>query len=207
MNAVTFFETITISPPEKKIYARLGYRKGQTCLSPSQRNEIECHIDQALSLIQLKGAARRLAIKTGKPGQIILEDKTIFMSHKLLGFLKDSSEILLLAATAGRDIMKAIVDSSEGSNMTAGIVYDAVASEMTDASLQWIMDYTNRNLRRSNKQLTQKRYSAGYGDFELQNQKTIFRLLELEKLDMKLTKSYILIPEKSVTAVAGILDY
>jgi cobalamin-dependent methionine synthase I len=59
-------------------------------------------------------------------------------------------------------------------------------------------------LRREGRHLTSRRYSAGYADFVLENQAIFFRELELEKLGVQLTASFILVPEKSVTAIAGI---
>ena len=51
-----------------------------------------------------------------------------------------------------------------------------------------------------------KRYSPGYGDSDLTNQKIIYNILKLEKLDLALTKKFMLVPEKFVTAVAGIKE-
>jgi cobalamin-dependent methionine synthase I len=109
-----------------------------------------------------------------------------------------------MGATAGSAIMDAIRGDTAGRDVTRGVVLDAAASEMTDAALDWIMDYFNRTLRRENKSLFKKRFSAGYGDFLLENQKTIYNLLQLDRLGVGITESCMLIPEKSVTAISGI---
>jgi len=109
-----------------------------------------------------------------------------------------------MGATAGNDIMKAIEGDTAMGNLSRSVVFDATASEMVDASLDWIMGYLKQSLLRGNKILMQKRYSAGYGDFSLENQKTIHRLLELDRMGVKITESCILVPEKSVTAIAGV---
>jgi len=75
---------------------------------------------------------------------------------------------------------------------------------MADNALSWIINYFNRQLSRESKQLTSKRFSAGYGDFSLENQKIIYDVLKLEQLGISLSDKYMLIPEKSVTAVVGI---
>ena len=49
------------------------------------------------------------------------------------------------------------------------------------------------------------RYSPGYGDFALENQKGIFNLLSPSKYTgLTLKDNMIMVPEKSVTAVIGI---
>ncbi|MBN1636781.1 MAG: methionine synthase, partial [Deltaproteobacteria bacterium] len=89
---------------------------------------------------------------------------------------------------------------------TRAVVLDATASEVVDASLDWLMSYFRQSLMREMKTLTSRRVSAGYGDFLMENQKSIYSLLMLNRLGISLTHSHILIPEKSVTAVAGIRE-
>lgn len=48
------------------------------------------------------------------------------------------------------------------------------------------------------------RYSPGYGDLPLTNQKIIFDILNLERLGLRITERFMLVPEKSVIAIAGV---
>ena len=205
MNPVLFFESIPISIPRKEIYRRLGFMKGITQISPSQQEEIEQYIHDAQSFISLKGAGLRVPIQEIKGSQIILAEDILFESHQLAVLLDTCRELVLMGATAGSDIMAAVGEDIAGRNVTRGVVFDATVSEMVDASLGWIMDYFNRTLLRENRKLLKNRFSAGYGDFLLDNQKTIYRLLQLDRLGIQITESCILIPEKSVTAVTGIM--
>ncbi|MGC9975923.1 MAG: vitamin B12 dependent-methionine synthase activation domain-containing protein, partial [Syntrophales bacterium] len=81
---------------------------------------------------------------------------------------------------------------------------DAAASEIVEAALDWIMDYFKQSLKRENRRLLGKRYSAGYGDLFLETQKTMYRLLQLDKIGIEITESCMLVPEKTVTAITGI---
>jgi cobalamin-dependent methionine synthase I len=67
-----------------------------------------------------------------------------------------------------------------------------------------MMAFLNRMLAREGRKTTKHRYSPGYGDLSLRHQKIIFDLLDLQRLDLTITPDYILIPEKSVVAIAGI---
>lgn len=204
MTPVIFFESISIPLPRKEIYRRLGFMKGVTEISSSQNEEIERFIQDALSLIHVKGAGLRMPVQEIKGARIILTEDVTFESNQLAALLRNCREIVLMGATAGNDIMKAIEEDAAGRNVTRGIVFDATASETVDASLDWIMDYFNRTLLRENRQLLKKRYSAGYGDLLLETQNTIYRLLQLDRIGIRITESCILIPEKSVTAITGI---
>jgi len=48
------------------------------------------------------------------------------------------------------------------------------------------------------------RFSAGYADFNLENQKAIHEMLQMGKNGVAITPSFILLPEKPVTAISGI---
>lgn len=207
MATVLFFESISIPPPRRNIYRRLGFVKGVTNVPASQKEEIESYIRDASSLIHLKGAGLRMPIEEIKGARIILPGGAEFESLQLARLLANCTEIVLMGATAGREIMNAIEEDATGANVTRGIVLDAAASEIVDAALDWIMDYFNQSLRRENRKLLGRRYSAGYGDLFLETQKAMYRLLQLDKIGIEITESCMLVPEKSVTAITGIKSH
>ena len=207
MAPVLFFESISIPVPRKNIYRRLGFVKGVTEVPPARKEEIERYIGDASSLIHLKGAGLRMPITEIKGSMIILPDGAEFESRQLAKFLANCDEIVLMGATAGREIMNAIEEDAAGANVTRGIVLDAAASEIVDAALDWIVDYFNQTIRREDRRLLAKRYSAGYGDLFLETQKVIYGLLQLDRIGIEITESCMLIPEKSVTAITGIQSH
>ena len=205
LDSVIFLEKIIIDPPATPIYSRLGFKKKITALSASHQKETDRHIEEAASIIRLQGSFLRLPISKNDGQNIWLDEQTTFRSAKLSILLRDCREAVLMGATAGNPIMEAIREKTNQGDLTAAVVYDATASEMTDAALDWIMAYINRPLRREGKKLLPRRFSAGYADFALANQKDIFEKLQLAKIGVTITPRFILLPEKSVTAIGGIL--
>ena len=197
--------TIRKTLPVRSIYARLGFRKGVTELKGAQKDEVDKDIDEAAEIIHLRGAARMINIMKIDAAGIELEDGVLISSEALAKMLTGCTHVVLMGATAGQNIMDAIAQSTSSDNLTRAVVFDAVASEMTDAALDWIMDYVNQDLTRRLQHLTKKRFSAGYGDFYLENQKAMYDLLRMETIGVSITDRCILLPEKSVTAVAGVV--
>ena len=163
-------------------------------------------IEQALEKISLKASISRLPLLNTNNGCVNLVSGVTLQSKDLAELFSGCKEILFMGATAGREIAQAISEYSSGKNMTKAVVFDAVGSEMADAALDWVTKFFSNSLRRENKGLTKRRFSAGYGDFELKNQKIIYEVLELEKLDVEITPSFLLVPEKTVTALIGIKE-
>ncbi len=204
MRSSFFFDSIVIPVPKEKIYRRLGYRKGMTRLHDREREDTERVIDEAADLIRLKGVAARLVIAEKKAGETVLAGGKTVRSRSVARLLRNSEEILLMGATAGRDIMEAIATESSRDHLTHGVILDAAASEIVDGALNWIMALLNQELRREGRHLTKRRFSAGYGDFLLYHQEWIYQELGLDRLGVQINRSFMLVPEKSVTALAGI---
>jgi hypothetical protein len=204
MESIVFLEKISIDPPCEKIYQRLGFKKRTTQISEIQQEETDRFIQEASFLISLKGSLLRLAIKHNDGEKIILAGGLTFASKKLSAFLSDCQETVFMAATAGSAIMEAIKEKTRQDDLAAAVVYDATASEMADAGLDWIMNYLNQQIRREGKTLLPRRFSAGYTDFNLENQKAIYDILQMGKIGVTINSNFILLPEKSVTAISGI---
>ena len=204
MESIVFLEKIVIDPPRAKIYQRLGFKRRTTQIPVNQQKETDGLIDEAVSIISLKGSLLRIPINKNDGKKIFFADNLTFNSKKLSSFLSSCEEAVLMGATAGNAITEAIKEKTNQNNLAAAVVYDATASEIVDTGLDWIMDYLNQQVRRERKTILPRRFSAGYADFNLKNQKTIHQKLQMEKIGVTITPSFILLPEKSVTAVSGI---
>jgi len=198
-----FFQQINVDLPLENIYKRLGYRSSATILSKAQQKETEKIINDALPFIELRGCA--LIEPVQKKNEIISIGNISIASRLLSSLLKESNEILLCAATAGEKIIKEIRECGK-SDLTRAVIFDAAASELVDACFEWITNYYNRQLQRAGRRLTDKRISCGYADFAIENQKKIYDLLKLDKIGIEITGQFMLMPEKSATAVLGIID-
>lgn len=199
-----FFEYIPSSPDKSMIFTRLGYRKTTTVISDDYKKKLHDSIKQGLMLCNTKGVFGRFKILEHKEDFIKLENNAVFESKSLAKLLTRSFEVILMSATVGEDITERITREVKSGDAALGVVLDAVASETVDSALDWMVDFINKILRREGKRLTGMRYSPGYGDLPLSNQKIIFDILKLDKLGLDITEKYMLIPEKSVIAIAGV---
>ncbi len=201
------FNGIHIDMPIDSIYRRLGFRRGTTDIGYARKKEIDAAMEDAGFLVELKGAALVMPIEGIEGSRICLDSGDVLESRDLSRLLEGSEDVLFMGASAGNGIMDEIGRDSRNGNLTGAVMLDAVASEMTDKALDWIMEYMGQELRRKGKELSSRRFSAGYGDFILENQRTMHRLLRLQDIGVSITETCILVPEKSVTALAGITKF
>ena len=161
-------------------------------------------MSDGFSLCLPEGCWTRLSIAEHRADSVVLEDGTVLSSASLTRLLQRSTAVAVMAVTVGPDIVQAAAGAvAKGDGVTA-VIYDAVGGQTADAAIGWINDLIRQQLRRRGELLTAHRFSPGYGDLHLEIQRTIHRWLQLERLGLTLTPGCMLVPEKSVTALAGI---
>ncbi|OPZ85033.1 MAG: Vitamin B12 dependent methionine synthase, activation domain [Firmicutes bacterium ADurb.Bin419] len=201
---IKYFEYIPSKPSEGMILTRLGYQKTTTVFSDEYREKLNEIIKTGILLCNTRGLFGRFEIVQKSKEYVKLENGVVFESESLSNLLRNSFEVVLMASTVGKEITDKIHSEVESGDASVGVILDSVASQTADAALNWMVDFINKLIRREGKTLTRTRYSPGYGDLPLINQKKIFDTLGLEKLGLEITERYMLLPEKSVIAIAGI---
>lgn len=187
------------------ILTRLGYKRGATEINNDLGRAMDLIIRETEDLCRITAAYRLVSVLEHRGGTIELEDGTILSGMALSELLSQSGEVILMASTAGPDVMGRIRALFEGDRASDAVIMDAAASEIADAGLDFLMDYMATYLRREGKVLTKNRFSPGYGDFTIEQQAHFARLLDIGKLGISLSETCMLIPEKSVLAVAGVV--
>jgi len=195
---------IPVELPIRRIYSRLGYRKATTQVSEHEQQTIQHILDEGMLYCQLSGVYLRRRIERKEEGTIVLDTGTTWNSRQVVRFLSASPEVFLIAATAGAEIVEQRDRLLQQGKTFKAVILDALGSEMVESAIQWIHDYVGKLVRKNGRILTKRRYSPGYGDFSLENQQSLFSLLKLAELDLRLTDHFILLPEKSVTAIVGV---
>jgi len=203
-NKINYFYNIKKDAENKKILYRIGYKSGITKMSVDEEKRINLYIKKSKSLCFIKCAYKKIKIKIIKD-KIYIENRSVIKSKNLSKLLFNSAEIIFMASTVGEDIIKERDKQIKKGDPVYGIILDATASETADAGLDWMQDFLNSQLARQGQKLT-VRYSPGYGDLGLPVQKVVHKILDLKKIGIGITKKYLLVPEKSVIAIAGIIN-
>ena len=193
---------ILLETPRKEILRRLKYHEHKTDISPEHMAVVETHIQRAVALCEPKGRYVVLPVNLSD-NVVMVEGIKDIKSASLVKLLQNSVEMVLMGVTVGPMIGEQAHKFVEQGDMTAAVVYDAVGSEMADAAIAFVQNHIQRTIRPQGKRVT-RRFSPGYGDVDLTVQKQIFNVLQLTDFGVQLSERYMLIPEKSVIAIAGV---
>lgn len=198
------FKQLPVELPRLNILKRMGYNRHLSIVPPAHAARLDRLIDDAFVLCQPMGRLLILPVTGRSEEELILGETMVLRSASLAKLLLESNEAVLMAVTVGAEVVRettALVNAGAGAD---ALVYDAVASEVTDAGLDWLQTMLARELPRRGLRQTKHRFSPGYGDLGLEAQAEIFRLLRLDELGLNLNEHYIMHPEKSVTAIVGL---
>jgi hypothetical protein len=120
-------------------------------------------------------------------------------SRSICRHLDDFSRAVIFAATIGIGLDRLILKYSRLSPSRA-LCFQAIGAERIEA----LCDAFCNDLKMQNAKIS-TRFSPGYGDFPLEFQKEIFKVLDLpRKIGLSLNSALLMSPTKSVTAVVGI---
>lgn len=127
-----------------------------------------------------------------------LEVKSKSLGKNLLG----CDKIVLFGATLGVGVDQLLFRTSK-TDMARAVVLQACAAALLEEYCDACQDEIAEELKREGRFL-RPRFSPGYGDFSIEYQRNVIRMLDSAKtIGLTITDSMMMVPSKSVTAVIG----
>lgn len=139
------------------------------------------------------------------------DEKKIVMSEPNFQIVGNSIEkhldgcekVICMAVTVGEKIEQEITKRFRQGNYLEAMLMDAAAT----CAVEQAADSLEKAIELETAKESYKmrwRYSPGYGDWSLSQQKKFFQTIGAEEIGMKLSPAMMLIPRKSVTAIIGL---
>lgn len=136
------------------------------------------------------------------PGKLEIADQ-IFVSDNLCKNLSGCKEVLLFAVTLGAEVDRRLKRYQVMEVSRAAVLQACAATYLEEACDQYQAQL--EEWYQKERKYLRPRFSPGYGDFAIQYQDEILKLLDAaKKIGLTRTESYMLTPSKSVTALIGV---
>lgn len=175
-------ENFTVEFDEKKILRLIGYKKRPT--------EIK---EPIKSLITEEKEKLDYLLHPASIYTIVGYDET----NKHLVF-KDAEKVAICICTIGPELEQEVKELMEKNEMTRALILDALGSEAAEE----VAIQSDRILAEKAKEMNlwpSKRFSPGYGKWDIKEQRFIFRMLPAADIEVRLTESCMMVPRKSVS--------
>lgn len=197
------FSLPIITPPFKQVLGRLGYNYKKAKVDQDILDNIKHIIQETQDLIHPVGVSLDVSILEKTEVSITLDHNIILPSQKIAKLLANCTKATLLACTIGDELGAMSKTLMHQEQLTNSVIYDAIASEAVEAMADYITGVLVNEMTLMRFKPTM-RYSPGYGDLPTSMHKSILPLLQSNDIGISYDpQSYILSPEKSITAIIG----
>jgi hypothetical protein len=193
--------------PEREIEARLQVRRGQTVISEKMSGHYKRMLAEALALVEPAAVWEIFSLEQHPAGTISIAHSLTIQNPAVLNLLADSIQACLFAVTIGSAVSRRIMELTDSGDLVSASFLDAIASALADEAAdktEAAVRYEAHKGRPLKTDIFTRRFSPGYSGWELDVQPEILKLLDAGRLGMSTTANFILVPEKSITAIMGI---
>ena len=187
-----------------KVRRLLGERRGRRSSSRIIKR-VEKAVDELSGMVEPKVIYAEKHIDESKNGKVKLEGGVSFNSRKLSMSLGSSERAAVFVATIGEKLEKRMADLMKKRKMTDAYICDAIGSVAVEETLdRFQKEYGNGNGRNGGGEKTTMRFSPGYCDWNIREQKKLFRVVNTRLIDVRLQPSCLMRPSKSVSGIFGV---
>ncbi len=161
-----------------------------------------------LALLDKADKALRTAVQPRAAVQFAAKEalSSLLVGSDIKAHLEGCDGCVLLGCSLGAGL-DALIRTASVQDMAYSVVLDALAS----AVIEQLADAAEQRLReqvRAEGRFLTGRFSPGYGDFSIEVQNDLVRLLDgPRQMGLCVTQSHLLTPRKSITAVLGTADH
>jgi hypothetical protein len=188
---------------KERVFRLLGY-KGKAV-----SGRLEKKIDKCIAGVEKKIQPKVLyttkKIRKIEGGTLVLEGDIKLKSARLSKTLGKCDRVTFFLATIGKRVDDVIRTSMRKKRLSDAYIYDAIGSAAVEATVDEFQNRMDSKVREKNRSTT-LRFSPGYCDWKIKEQKKLFSVLENDLIDVDLNESCLMAPRKSVSGVFGIGD-
>lgn len=167
---------------KKEILRLLGHTSKRTRIKDGTRKLVAEMIKLSAALVRPKGIYSIQETK-GLPGECLSES---------------AEKVAFCICTIGSSLEKEVGTLTHKGELTRAVILDAVGSVAAE-SVAELLNQVIADEAKKRKLYCSSRFSPGYGGWKLQAQKFIFDLLPAKKIGVRLNRSFMMIPRKSVS--------
>ena len=112
--------------------------------------------------------------------------------------------MILGVVTIGNSLENKVSEFFTKGEYPRAVALDAVGTvSVRSLSNNYMISLVCQESKEQNLQTT-KYFSPGSGDWDISQQKNIFQIISVDKIGVKLTESYMMVPQKSLSWIIGI---
>ena len=134
---------------------------------------------------------------------VLSEPNFEIKGNSIVKHLLGCEKVVCMAVTIGEKIEHEITDEFRKGGYVCSMILDAAATTAVEQAADAMEKVIAQNTAKEGYKM-RWRYSPGYGDWSLTEQKKFFKITNAKSIGMRLSPALMLMPRKSITAIIGL---
>ncbi|MGB2782465.1 MAG: vitamin B12 dependent-methionine synthase activation domain-containing protein [Atribacterota bacterium] len=198
---------IQLKIDEDEVLRYLGYSK-RKMVAPKEivLQIVREEIARSYNLFEPQGIYSPIKIRqiSFSDGRVVLEnDFVVNFNNLVISLLKGTNCLVLGVVTVGSTLENNVSELFARGEYPRAIALDAVGTVAVEALSKYVRNLICQEVKDRNLQIT-RHFSPGYNDWDINQQKVIFKIIPADKIGVKLTESCMMLPRKSLSWIIGI---
>jgi len=186
----------------QQVLHNIGYCADCT---PSARIEslINEYIANTCHLIEPSYSYVVRGISLVQGSRIVIEGSVTFQSEVIARLLEQCEKVAVFLVTIGNRLEEMVCHLAEDGLVLQAAVLDAIGSGVVETVADFVQDRIGEVASAQGLCISQ-RFSPGYCDWDIGDQKMVFRAMNGDYAGIRLTKECLMLPQKSISGIIGI---
>jgi hypothetical protein len=186
----------------KQVLSRMGYG---TAGMPSARIEslVKEYADNICHLIEPSYSYVILDVNSVRGSRVFIEGSVVFRSNVIAELLRQCPRVAVFVLTIGGRLGEVVRQLSGEGFLVQAAVLDAIGSDAAE-TLAHVVQEIIKSKAAVEGLAIRRRFSPGYCDWRISQQKMVFRAVGGDSAGVRLTEGYLMVPQKSISGIIGI---
>jgi hypothetical protein len=193
---------ISIEIDKKQVCRYIGYDDDHD-LSVRISSLIDDYAEHAHSLINPLYSYVIKNVEWARGSMALIEDSIIFKSQVITQLLEHCSQVAILLVTIGKYLEETTSKLARDGLVLQATVLDAIGSDAVEKVADSVQGKI-KEIAEAKGVFISRRFSPGYCDWNIGQQRMIFHALTGNTVGVRLTGECLMIPQKSISGIIGI---
>jgi hypothetical protein len=187
---------------KQQVLNHIGYGTSHT---PSARVEslVKEYADNICHLIEPSYSYVIRDINSVRGSRVAIEGSVTFRSNVIAQLLEQCQKVAVFVLTIGSRLGDVVRLLSKDGLMVQAAVLDAIGSDAAETLAHVVQDIIGKQAEAEGLGIS-LRFSPGYCDWKVSQQKMVFRAMNGDTAGVRLTDGCLMVPQKSISGIIGI---
>ena len=195
-------DRVNVDIDRRSVCRYLGYKAD---VEPSARiaSLLDQYMERARHLTEPSYSYIISDIKSVEGSRTLVKGRVVFRSEVIARLLERGEKVAVFILTIGDRLEETIGRLADDGQIVEAYVLDAIGSSVAE-SLADVVQSKIGDLARAQGLCISRRFSPGYCDWDINQQRVLFRAIDGDSSGVCLSEMHIMVPQKSISGIIGI---